>query len=257
MSDQETAISYATVPVSAPAESLQEVTAMILAGGLGTRLRSCVADRSKVMAPIRGRTFITYLLDQLERAGIRHAALCTGYFGRQVRETLGEVYRGLRLSYSHETAPLGTAGALRQALPFCDSATMLVLNGDSFCEANLPAFWACHREHAARGTILLTHVPDTARYGSVQLDNDGNVTAFVEKGANSGPGWVSAGIYLLNKELVMTILPHRNLSLEREILPNWAHGELRTFREGGRFLDIGTPESYALAERFFTEEMVK
>ena len=109
------------------------VTAAILAGGLGTRLRSVVKDRPKVLAEIRGVPFLTYLLDQLAAAGVRDVVLCTGYMGEQVRSAFGDSYGGMCLSYSQESSPLGTAGALRLALPLFKSSSVLVMNGDSFC----------------------------------------------------------------------------------------------------------------------------
>lgn len=247
---------YATALQLRRAGSLSDVTALILAGGLGTRLRSVVADRSKTMACVHGRPFLEYLLKQLDEAGVRHAVLCTGHLGDSVRECLGESYGGLRLEYSREFTPLGTAGALRLAVGQCRSDVTLVMNGDSFCDADLGVLWTAHCAGGAEGTLLLTNVPDASRYGSVLVDADAYVARFEEKGAHNGPGWVNAGVYLFATKLLMTIRSWEPVSLEREMLPAWAARRLRVYRGTGKFLDIGTPESYALAERFFAREMV-
>ena len=233
---------------------LASVTAAILAGGMGTRLRSVVADRPKVLAEIRGRPFLAYLLDQLAGAGVRTVVLCTGYLGEQVQAMFGDSYGSLRLVYSQESSPLGTAGALRLALPLFKAETVLVMNGDSFCEANLRAFWAWHCARSADATLLLTRMLDTKRYGRVHVDEDGLVLRFDEKGQNGGPGWINAGIYLLNRRLLLTIPSSGAVSLEREMFPAWIGRGLYGYRSEGRFLDIGTPEAYILAERFFTLE---
>jgi NDP-sugar pyrophosphorylase family protein len=235
-------------------QDLAGVTAAILAGGLGTRLRPVVANRPKVLAEIRERPFLAYLLDQLAGAGIRHVVLCTGYLGEQVRTVFGDSYSSLRLIYSQESSPLGTAGALRLALPLFESDSVLVMNGDSFCQANLRAFWAWHCARGADATLLLTKVPDTRRYGRVQVDENGLVLRFDEKGDKDGPGWINAGIYLLNHRLLLTIPASGAVSLEREMFPTWIGRGLYGYRSEGRFLDIGTPEAYALAEQFFASQ---
>src|SRR5690349_15097040 len=124
---------------------MPELTGAILAGGLGTRLRSVVSDRPKVLALVRGRPFLAYLLDQLGEADIRRVVLLTGYKGEQIEKTFGSRYGNIDLEYSAETEPLGTAGALRLALPklFANATvagTVLMLNGDSFCAADLKGF---------------------------------------------------------------------------------------------------------------------
>jgi len=241
-------------------QSLASVTAIILAGGRGTRLRSVVTDRPKVLAEIRGRPFLSYLLDQLAFTGVRNVVLCTGYLGEQVRATFGDSYSTVRLAYSQESSPLGTAGALRLALPLLKpglsetgiSDSVLVMNGDSFCEADLGAFWAWHCAHNAKATLLLTDLPDTKRYGRVRVDANGLILAFDEKEDNKGgPGCINAGIYLLNYRLLLTIPVNRAVSLEYEMFRAWVRQGLYGYLSKGRFLDIGTPKAYATAAKFF------
>ncbi len=231
---------------------LSGLTAIILAGGLGTRLSSVVADRPKVLANVRGRPFLAYLLDQLETYGIRYVVLCTGHSGKQVLSTFGDTYRCLQLVYSQESSPLGTAGALRLALPLIKSDVFLAMNGDSFCEANLRTFWTWHCAQGSNATLLLTRVSDTKRYGRVTVDTDGRVLKFDEKDDNDKPGWINAGIYLIKRQLIQAIPESGTVSLEKEILPAWIGQGLLGFRSKSHFIDIGVPETYKVAEQFFT-----
>jgi histidinol-phosphate phosphatase family protein len=226
-------------------------TAMILAGGVGSRLRSVVSDRPKVLASIHGRPFLAYLLDVLDRAGVREVVLCTGYMAEFVEETLGTRFGRMRLVYSRESTPLGTGGAIRAALGRVDAKSLLIFNGDSFCEADLASMAAVHCARRAKATILLTEVPDTARFGRVWIDDDGQLLTFEEKGAHAGPGWINAGVYFVQRELLESIPAGHAVSLERDVFPSWIGRGLYGHPVHGRFLDIGTPESFAEAEAFF------
>lgn len=228
-----------------------ELSAAVLAGGLGTRLRSVVSDLPKSLAPVNGQPYLAYLLDRLGRAGLDHVVLCVGYMAEKVRATFGDVYGGMRLSYSVEPRPLDTGGALRRALPLLDSRDVLVMNGDSFFESSLGDFAIWHFAHRSTASLLLAQVPDASRYGTVQVDGDGRVLAFREKTRPEAPGWINAGIYLLNREVLATIPRARPVSLEREIFPTLVGRGLRACHGRGRFIDIGTPESYARARVFF------
>jgi len=235
-------------------KNLSHITAAILAGGLGTRLRSVVPDRPKVLAEVAGRPFVFHLLDQLAAVRVRQVVLCTGYLAHQVRDTLGETYGPMNLLYSQEPSPLGTGGALRLALSLLESETVLVLNGDSFCRANLRAFSLVHRLRGAKVTLLLAEVTDTGRFGWVELDGEGRITGFREKGKANGSGWVNGGIYLIDRSLLQTIPPQQTVSLEQDLFPAWIGRGFYGFRSEGRFIDIGIPESLAGAETFFLQE---
>ena len=235
-------------------QNLSNLAAAILAGGLGTRLRSVVTDRPKVLAAVNGRPFLAYLLDQLVKAGIGSAVVCTGYMGDQIQAQLGDDYGPLRILYSHESSPLGTAGSLRLALPFFAADHVLVLNGDSYCDVALYDFWAWHRGKKAVGTILLAQVQDTGRFGRVYQDAGGCVLKFEEKNGKPVAGWINAGIYLLQPQIIESIPSQRSVSLEREIFATWIGKGLYGYQCHGRFLDIGTPDSFALAHNFFAAE---
>lgn len=229
-----------------------EVTAAILAGGLGTRLRSVVRDRPKVLAEIRGRPFLACLLAQLCAADIRQVVICTGYLGDQIRATFGDSHGDIRLIYSQEPSPLGTAGALRLALSLFGSDPVLVMNGDSYCDVDLRLFWQRHGERGARGSIVLAETSDVGPFGSVEVRSTGQVIGFQEKNATKRAGWVSAGIYLIASSLIETIPDGCAVSLEHTMFPAWIGHGLYGFKTEGKFLDIGTPENFAAAEEFFS-----
>jgi len=234
-----------------------DITAVILAGGFGTRLQPIVSDRPKVLAEISGRPFLAYLLDQLVSAGIRKAVLCTGYMADMVRDCFGDTYNSLRLLYSKEETPLGTGGAIRLALPHISSDVVLVMNGDSYINVGLDIFLDWFFEENRQAALLLTKVNNTSRYGRIGLDKNKKIEFFEEKGNNSGSGWINAGIYLINKSLINRIPPHQPYSLEKQFFPELAGDRLFGFCFEGQFIDIGTPESYAKAEVFFADKKLE
>lgn len=234
-------------------DRLADVTAAILAGGLGTRLRPVVADRPKPLAEVGGRPFLAYVLDRLAGAGVRRAVLCTGYRGGQIEAAFGKAYRGVDLVYSREPSPLGTGGALRLALPLLRSDAVLVVNGDSYCDADLAGFWHWCRDHDATAALVVTHVADPSRYGRVVVRGE-RVVRFEEKANAGGPGWVNAGVYLFSCPVIAAIPAGEAISLEKEVLPGLVtRGRLFGYRTGGRFIDIGTPETYAVAAAYLVQ----
>jgi D-glycero-alpha-D-manno-heptose 1-phosphate guanylyltransferase len=171
-------------------EFFSNIDVAILAGGLGTRLRPLVGDRPKVMAGINGRPFLEYILDQIKFWGGRRIILCTGYLGNQILSKLGNVYRGVQLIYSEEKSPLGTGGALRMAFHLFHSESVLVINGDSYCKANLMSFLEWHLMKDAMATLLLVESSDTRLYGKVKVDGNGIILKFEEKTESGGAGWI-------------------------------------------------------------------
>ena len=230
--------------------SLGGVTCAVLSGGLGTRLRSVVADRPKVLAEVAGRPFLAHLLDQLYTAGADDVVLLTGFAADQVEAAFGSEYRGMRLRYSVEPDPLGTGGAVRHAAGLFTRDGVLLLNGDSFCAVSLDGLVATARRENRVG-LALAHVEDVSRYGAVTTGPAGAVTGFAEKGGATGPGWINAGVYSIPRPLIDDIPAGRPVPLEREVLPCWVESPGLRGVPGTRFIDIGTPESFAAADAFF------
>jgi D-glycero-alpha-D-manno-heptose 1-phosphate guanylyltransferase len=232
--------------------SITDLSIAILAGGLGTRLRSEVSHVPKAMAPILGTPFLNYLLDGLIEQGARHVILCIGYGGDQIRDYYCDRYGSLNLTYSLETHPLGTAGALRHCISHLKSNEFLVINGDTYCGVDLNHYLAWYRQRLLKASIVLVHKADVSRYGSVTIDSDEHITAFHEKTAQSGGGYVSAGIYLLHRDIVKSIPKDREVSIEYEVLPKWIGQGLSGYKTNSTFIDIGTPTSYRMAQEFFS-----
>lgn len=222
---------------------------VILSGGLGSRLRSAIGDRQKTVADVGGRPFICRILEQIAKAGVRKAVLCVGYKAEEVETALGSSCCGIDLSYSVENSPLGTGGAVRLALSKTEGERLLVMNGDSFIDADLGAFFAFASGKPA--AILLRRVEDCSRYGKVAMDASSRVVSFQEKAPLSGPGLINAGIYILPAKLLSERLAEgRPASLEQDFLPGLCDdGLLYGMESDGAFIDIGTPDSYNEARR--------
>ena len=252
-----------------PSAALATLPAAILCGGLGTRLRPVVSDRSKVVADVAGRPFLSYLLSDLAAAGVRRAILCTGHQAESVQALYGASFGSLQLAYSQEASPLGTGGALALAARRCEGDLLLALNGDSRCAVDLQGLFA---QHAARGfpaALAVCQVPDTSTFGRVVFDDSHRVNAFIEKGgappgvaeataasvsrADDQPvaalaGWVNAGVYLLPTAWLRSVPIDRPVSLERDLLPAWIARGITAFPVAGPLIDIGTPERLAAAQ---------
>jgi len=225
--------------------------AVILCGGAGTRLRSVTGDAPKVMASVAGRPFLELLLRQLHRHGFERAIMAVGYRRDAIRSRFGDEACGLRLSYSEETDPLGTGGALRNAVQLLESEIALVMNGDSYTDLDLDAFVASHQATAADASLAVVPADGRADCGSVFADAEGKLTGFAEKQDNARAPYINAGIYLLSKSLLLEIPSGLQISLERELLPRWleAGRSIRAFVAGTRCVDIGTPERFSEAQQ--------
>jgi histidinol-phosphate phosphatase family protein len=235
--------------------SVRDLPTVILCGGLGTRLAGVLNNQPKVLAPVCGRPFLAYLLDQLVDAGLTHVILAIGHLGDQVRETFQHYYRGVHLAYSQETTPLGTGGALRLAAR--DLQRALVMNGDSYFDVDLAEFIRNHFESAVDSSIALAAVEDVRRFGSVEADVEGLVRAFREKTSDHSdvptPGLINAGIYIVSQSLIASIPDDHRVSLEYEVFPAQLDERLHAWTGRGHFIDIGTPESLATANHFFKD----
>lgn len=233
-----------------------ETDVMVLVGGLGTRLQSIVSDRPKALASINERPFLHYLLGQIKEAGFRRIVLCTGFRGRQIEEALDSQYSELEFVFSREETPLGTAGALRLGMDHLKSPTVVVLNGDSFIDADLTAFLRWHHASPFDIGLIAALVPDAGRFGTLDMDQSGKILRFKEKQGIPRQGWINAGVYIISKETLLDIPPGRAVSLEQEIFPEWVRrGSMGAYRVRGRFIDIGTPESYSAASLFFEDRV--
>jgi len=223
--------------------------ALVLVGGMGTRLRPVYADGPKVMAPIQGKPFLAYLLKMLADNGVSRVVLCMGYRAGEIERWLANQSFDLDIRCSHEDKPLGTAGALGLAYSrYARGERVLAMNGDSILQLSLAAMWELHANRSAQATIALAHVPDTSRYGSVTVNKEGWVTSFREKRPEPTPGFISAGVYVFEPTVMEHVVEKRCVSVEREVLPAQLTRGLLAFKSDGYFIDIGIPQDFARAQ---------
>lgn len=223
--------------------------AIFLVGGRGIRLtkleklgRVC----PKPMHKVAGRPFVEWLLLDLRAQGIERFIFCTGYKGNMFSEHFGNGSAwDVEVVYSHEDTPLGTAGALRHAVDHVQTSPVLVLNGDSYCPVDVATLRRTHRQKGACATLWLT-VSERSTQGGIVVEDGGKVTAFNEK-AMQGIGVVSAGVYLMEREVIEAIPAKRKLSLETDTFPN-LFGCLYTVMGSRTFLRMDTPELLRDAE---------
>lgn len=227
-----------------------DVKAVLLAGGLGTRLRSVVPSAPKVLAPVGKGAFLGLLVEQLRSQGIRRLVMCTGYLAGQVEDEFGDGSAlGIAIEYSKEEQPLGTAGAVRRAEHYLrDVPDFFVMNGDSFLEIDFRNLMDFHRSRDAMATLAVLRVQDTSRYGTVHVDAVSRVKGFAEKTGSDLPGLVNGGVYVF-KHSVLQYIPEYPASLERDVFPALLDHGVYAQEQHGMFIDIGTPADYARAQQ--------
>ena len=225
---------------------LRGIDVVVLAGGLGTRIQSVLGDTPKVLAPIGHRTFLDHLLRFLASQGAGRVILALGHRAEAVIDHLGRHPPPIPVVTVIEPQPLGTAGALRFAAPHLTGEIVLVLNGDTWLEVNLGAFFDAHRTSGCLYSMICVEVPDVGRYGSVAIDRDGRLDRFVEKDPNRhGPGLINGGVLLLARQVLAEMA---GPSLERDFLGALPPGSVHAYiARDSAFVDIGTPESLSSA----------
>lgn len=221
-------------------------TAVILAGGFGTRLQSVVNDVPKPMAPVNGEPFLSYQLNYLKHFGIKKVILSVGYLAEKITAFYGNNYNGLELSYVTEDTPLGTGGGIRLALEQSPDRMLLVLNGDSFFDVDLHEFYNLHTQESAQCSLALRKVENAARYGTVETDTHNRITSFQEKSGLQKEGRINGGVYILDRELYLGATPAAtNFSIEKDFFEKHLAGcIIKGFEFKGYFIDIGIPEDY-------------
>ncbi|NMC40419.1 MAG: NTP transferase domain-containing protein [Bacteroidales bacterium] len=220
--------------------------AVILAGGLGTRLKAVISDLPKPMAPVGGRPFLCYLLDYLDSYKIRYSVIASGFMHESIEPVIGKRHGNMSLVYSPEQEPLGTGGAILNSIDQINGTDFFVLNGDTFFDVDLHAYEKSHLRSKAVMSLAVKYMDDTSRYGSLVLQKD-RIVSFTEKGISSS-GYINGGIYILNREWFTASAPGRKFSLEKDILERMTGTEnITVFRSDGYFTDIGIPEDYRKA----------
>jgi NDP-sugar pyrophosphorylase family protein len=225
-----------------------DLPVVVLCGGLGTRLRPAVADRPKALAVVGDRPFLAVQLELLRTRGAKRFVLCVGHMAEQIEAAFGDGSAlGVQIDYSRDGEQLlGTAGALKRAESHFAPAAV-VINGDTYLDLDLARLARVHSSARARGavaTLTLAHVPDASRFGAVELRGN-RVASFREKSIPGG-GWVSAGAYVIERELLDRVPRDEAMSLERDVFPTALRDGLRLAAVAHEqpFADIGTPDDY-------------
>ncbi|MFA6724832.1 MAG: nucleotidyltransferase family protein [Lentisphaeria bacterium] len=231
---------------------IKNCSAVILAGGQGTRLRPVLADRQKAVAPMDGKPFLSFLLEKLYSCGIEQIILACGYKAESVRAALMDFPD---LEFSVECEPLGTGGGLLQALRHSHQDHLLVMNGDSYLDFDLGEFLQWFAAKQCPAGMVLNKSVDSSRYGQVSLASDGLISSFVEKGQGVDTGWINAGIYCFRKDLFASLPWQGKFSLEKDLFPFLvAEQKLWGYPCEAYFIDIGTPESWRQAQTYFANK---
>jgi D-glycero-alpha-D-manno-heptose 1-phosphate guanylyltransferase len=210
------------------------VKAIVLAGGLGTRLSGIVNDLPKPMAIVGARPFLEYLLDYLVEQGIEQVVLAVSHKWEVIQGHFGDTYHGMVLNYSVEDEPLGTGGAIRQALETIPDDEIIALNGDTLFHIDLEALASAHHSGRELLTIALKNMPSCRRFGRVKISDIGVISEFLEKSTN-GSGWINGGIYMLNRRLLADFPMPEKFSFEQDLVERY-------------IIDMGVPEDYERAQ---------
>lgn len=227
-----------------------KMEAIVLAGGFGTRLAHIVSDVPKPMAPVCGHPFLEYILRDLSSKGIMRVILAVGYKADCIERFFQDRFEGMELVYSLEEKPLFTGGAVKMALSRCRDENVFIVNGDTFFDVDLAAMAKCHQATGAVLTVATKEMEHFSRYGTVESDESGRITAFREK-KPCRRGAINGGIYLLKRNALEEI-PREKFSFEQEYMEAKVGAvPFFAFPSSGYFIDIGIPEDYAKAQEDF------
>ncbi len=230
-------------------------TAIILAGGMGTRLKTIISDLPKPMAPIMNVPFLTYQLNYLKYFGIKKVIFSVGYLSEKIIAHYNQSFENISIEYSIEKNPLGTGGGIRMAMSNLNEDLVLILNGDSFFDLNLEQFYNLHLEQKSEFSLALRYVNNSERYGNIEFNSSNQITSFIEKNQLNQSGYINAGVYILSKKLYLqNTKPDINFSIEKEFFEKQLNQLIiKGFEFKDYFIDIGIPEDYLKAQDDFKE----
>ncbi len=228
--------------------------AIVLAGGLGTRLQAMLPDIAKCMAPVNGKPFLTYVLDYLIIQDISKVILSVGFRKEHIINCFGDKYSSLSIDYTIENEPLGTGGAIKLAMNQVNGRNAFVINGDTYFVPDLKQMQETHEKCSADITIAVKQISETGRYGTVIIDKNGAITDFREKDPNIGFGLINGGIYLINNK-VLDNFTEDKFSLENDVFKKSCKSlKMQAFQTDSFFLDMGIPDDYAKAQNMINDQ---
>jgi len=237
-------------------DEIGDIPVIILAGGLGTRIKGMLLDTPKILAPFNGSCFLDILIESLSRQGLKTFYLALGYMSEKVILYLENKRfdKEIEIIPVIETEQLGTGGAIYNVLQFMDSERFFVVNGDTFLSINAVDFSGVTLESSARIGMAVVSVTDISRYGAVKIDENDYVSSFIEKGVLSGSGLINAGWYLIQRKEFLKGRSDEIFSLEYDFLMNLPKRSIISYRVDDIFIDYGTPSSYIEAQTIFLEQ---
>jgi D-glycero-alpha-D-manno-heptose 1-phosphate guanylyltransferase len=231
----------------------KNIDVLVLCGGQGTRIRSVVPDKPKILVNVGGKPFVDILLDNLASQGFRRVILAVGYMKEQIKKYFqANPPKNMLVEFSTEDRPLGTGGAVKKAKSFIKSEHFLVMNGDCFCPVDFRKFYESHLDKKTLLSMVLAKAADdSSDYGRVVLADTGGIMSFNEKIYNK-ENLISAGIYFMRKDVFDFMPPKDSFSLEYDFFPKIL-GFCYGFVSEGKFIDIGTPERYKKTVELFSK----
>jgi D-glycero-alpha-D-manno-heptose 1-phosphate guanylyltransferase len=228
-------------------------TVIILAGGLGTRLKSVLPDMPKCLAPINNKPFIGQLIKFLKNQGVNRFVFSLGFKSELVIRYLDEEFGDLNICYSVEKEQLGTGGAIKLALSKVSEDEVLIINGDTFFNNDLDLFYKFHQKNGSKFTMAVTQVENNNRFGSVVLDDESVIVAFSEKSENSSL-LINAGQYIINREYFFNSKLEDKFSIELDYFQNNdIEKTIYGYEYLSDFIDIGIPDDLIRAQTFFNK----
>jgi D-glycero-alpha-D-manno-heptose 1-phosphate guanylyltransferase len=231
---------------------MKTTEAIILAGGFGTRLKHIVNNVPKPMVPVNNIPFLSYLMKKLSDIGIKHTILSTGYLHEKIESYFNNSFEGMKISYAHETEPLGTGGAIQFSLKKTNTENALILNGDTLFNIDYEYFDSFFFMKETMLAVALRKLNDVSRYGSVSINKNNKIISFEEKNKANGEGLINGGIYLLKKSWMKNLNFSKTFSFEKEVLEKlYKENDFYGLLFHNYFIDIGVPEDYARAQQEF------
>ena len=218
---------------------------IILAGGLGTRIRSVTKNLPKVMIDLNGKPLLEHTFNYLKNFNVQNVILAVGYKKEYIKKYFGNQYENINIIYSEEKEQLGTGGAIKKALNYTDEENVIVMNGDLLVNVDLDELYRCHinQENDVESTLTIKKMQDYERYGTI-VEEDGFIKKFKEK-EYTKEGFINVGIYVINKSKFVNENPEKIFSIEKDYFEKITKiKKLYTYKYSGEFLDVGIPEDY-------------